>query len=305
MIKTKINGKNTASVIIPVYNTQDLLRRNLPKVLEAKKNKSNNIVEIIVVDDASPDKSAAVVKKEFPEIRLIRHTVNRGFSASVNTGARAAKGKLLVLLNSDVIPTKNFLSKVFEDFSDPSVFAVSFHEKGYTWARGYFKDGYIGHEQGRGDKKLHETFWVSGGSAAYRRDYWMKLGGMDEKLLGPFYWEDIDLSYGAAKRGLLNLWEPKALVVHKHETTMSQLDPNYVARIRERNQLLFHWKNITSNNLFKKHLLGVAARIAKHPGYIRVLFMALQRFSIALRARKKEIKESKVADEAIFAKFKK
>src|SRR5512135_2812008 len=115
MTREKLVGKITASVIIPVYNTQDLLRRNLPKVLEAFKNRSNNIVEIIVVDDASPDESANVVKKEFPEIKLIRHTVNRGFSASVNTGARAAKGNLLVLLNSDVIPSVNFLSKVYKD----------------------------------------------------------------------------------------------------------------------------------------------------------------------------------------------
>jgi GT2 family glycosyltransferase len=303
MTKEKLVGKITASIVIPVYNTEDLLRRNLPKVLEAKKVKSNNIIEIIVVDDASPDESAAVVKKEFPEVSLIKHTVNRGFSATVNTGARAAMGKLLVLLNSDVIPTKNFLSEVFDDFRDPSVFAVSLHEKGYTWAKGYFAGGYIGHKQGKGDKKLCETFWVSGGSAVYRRDYWMKLGGMDEKLLSPFYWEDIDLSYRAAKRGLVNLWEPKAVVEHKHETTMSQLNPRYVAKIRERNQLLFHWKNITSGNLFKKHIFGVLARIAQHPGYLRVVFMAFTRLPLALRSRRKEIKESKVADEAIFAKF--
>lgn len=303
MAREKIKGEITASVIIPVYSTRDLIIKNLPKVLEAKHVNANKIIEIIVVDDASRDDSAEVVKKIFPEIKLIRHTQNRGFSSAVNTGARAAKGKLLVLLNSDVIPDSDFMLPVLKDFEDPDVFAISLHEEGYVWAKGFFKDGFVGHSQGVGDKKLHETFWVSGGSAVYRRDYWMKMGGMDESLLGPFYWEDIDISYRAAKRGYLNLWEPKSLVKHEHETTMNRLDPKYVSRIRERNHLLFHWKNITSGNLFRKHLVGLMGRLAIHPGYIRIVLMALTRMNTALKARKKEYHESKISDEAIFAKF--
>lgn len=301
--KSRLNSKLSASIIIPVYNTEKLIGKNLPKVLAAKDYKKNKIVEVIVVDDDSPDESAKVVKENFPEVRLIKHKENRGFSAAVNTGARAAKGKLLVLLNSDVIPDKDFLASVFKHFKNPKVFAVSLHEKGYTWARGYFEDGFVGHEQGKTDKKPHETFWVSGGSGVFRRDYWMKLKGMDEKLLGPFYWEDIDLSYRAAKRGLVNLWEPKAKVTHKHETTMSQLDPNYVNRIRERNQLLFIWKNITSPILFRKHLTGLFRRLIRHPGYIRIVFLALTKLKLVLKSRKKEKSQGKVSDEAIFAKF--
>ncbi len=303
MTRDKISGEITASIIIPVYNTRDLVLKNLPKVLEAKHLSSNKIIEIIVVDDASPDDSAEVVKKEFPEIKLIHHTQNRGFSSAVNTGARASKGKLIVLINSDVVPEVNFLSQIFKDFENPDIFGISLHEDGYTWAKGFFKDGFVGHGQGTDDKKIHETFWVSGGSAVYRRDYWMKLGGMDENLLSPFYWEDIDLSYRAAKRGYLNLWEPKAKVDHNHESTVGKLNPKYVSRIRERNQLLFHWKNITSGNLFRKHLIGLAGRIARHPGYLRIVIMALGRLNIALKARRKESRESKISDEAIFAKF--
>lgn len=292
-----------ASIIIPNYNGENLLKKNLPKVLEAEKNKKNKIKEVIVVDDASTDNSTKVVKKTFPDISLIKHKENRGFSAAVNTGARAAKGKLLVLLNSDVIPDKDFLAPVFKHFENPKVFAVSLHEKGYTWARGYFEDGFIGHEQGKTDKKPHETFWVNGGSGVFRRDYWMKLKGMDEKLLGPFYWEDIDLSYRAAKRGLVSFWEPKAKVTHKHETTMSQLDPSYVDKIRERNQLLFIWKNITSPILFRKHLTGLFRRLIRHPGYIRIVLLALTKLRLVLKTRKKEKNQAKVSDEAIFAKF--
>lgn len=291
------------SIVIPSYNTEWLLKKNLPLVLNAFKNPKNRIVEIIVVDDASPDASVAVLKKEFPEVKLIRHKVNRGFSAAVNTGVRMAKGDLICLLNTDVIPEENLLESVFVHFENPKVFAVSLNEGGYSWAKGFIKDGYIGHEPGPKDDKAHSTFWVSGGSGVFRRSIWIKLGGMDERILSPFYWEDLDLSYRAAKRGYRLIWEPGARVEHKHEATMSQLPKSYLQRIRERNQLLFIWKNLTSPNLFRKHLTGVVKRAFRHPGYIRIILAALTRVRPLVKARAKEKREAKVSDEAIFARF--
>lgn len=299
----KILGTYTVSVIIPVYNTKELVIKNLPYVIKASKDKSNRIKEIIVVDDASTDDSAQAIKKSFPEVRIIKHTKNRGFAASVNTGARSSFGKLIVLLNSDVIPEKDFLVHVLDNFDDPRVFGISFNEKGYSWTTGYFEDGFIVYKESSVKNKIAETFWLSGGSSIYRRDYWMKLGGMDEKLLSPYYWEDIDLSYRAAKRGLLNLWDPRGKVSHEHESTMKKLNQVKVMRIRERNHLLIHWKNLTSKTLFRKHIAGLFKRLLRHPGYSRILFMALFRLRTALRARKKELAESKISDEALLSKF--
>ena len=302
-MKAKNRKSLEVSIIIPSYNTEKLLEKNLPKVLAAKKDKRNQICEVILVDDASPDNSAKVVKRKFPGIKLIKHRINRGFSATVNTGARSAKGELLALLNTDVIPEKDFLVSVIPHFKNKQVFGVSLNEKDYSWAKGRFKDGYIEHEPGRKGSKTMETFWISGGSGVFRRNRWMELGGMDEKLLSPFYWEDLDLCYRATKRGWLLLWEPKAKVVHKHETTIGQLPRKYVERVRERNQLLFIWKNLTSPILFRKHLAGLAKRVSRHPGYLRIIMMALMRLKRVLKARKKEKKEGKISDEAIFARF--
>lgn len=292
------------SVVIPNYNTEYLLKKNLPRVLIAKNFPANKIKEIILVDDASPDESADVVKREFKEIRLIRHKVNRGFSSSVNTGVRSARGQLICLLNTDVIPEEDFLVSVLPHFAKKDVFAVSLNEKGtFAWARGFFKDGYVGHEPGEKTDKPHDTFWVSGGSGVFRRSLWMQLGGMDEKIFSPLYWEDIDLSYRAAKRGLTLIWEPKAKVTHKHEATVSQLPKAYVDRIRERNHLLFIWKDITSPNLTRRHIAFLTTRILRHPGYLRIVFKALARLNAVQKARRKEKKEEKVSDEAIFEKF--
>jgi GT2 family glycosyltransferase len=292
-----------ASIIIPNFNGELLLTKNLPYVISAMNNEENNIMEIIVVDDGSWDGSIKLLKDRFPQVKVIKHKINRGFSAAVNTGVRGSAGDLLVLLNSDVVPSEDFLVHTLPYFKNPKIFAVSFHEKGYGWARGGFKDGYIQILSGEESESFHESFYVSGGSGVFMRSIWMELGGMDEELLSPFYWEDIDLCFRAEKRGYITAWEPNSHVVHNHESTMSKLSKNYVARIKERNQLLCLWKNLTSPSLVRKHMVGLFARLVRHPGYIRVVLMAIGRLGIALKKKKKEIKESKVSDEAIFGRF--
>ncbi len=292
------------SIVIPNYNGEELLEKNLPFVIRASRNENNKIIEIIIVDDGSKDDSVEFLKTNFPEVKVIKHKKNRGFSSTVNTGVRMSKGNLVVLLNTDVIPDENFLVATFEHFSNEKVFAVSFHEKGYGWARGFFSDGFINHGLGGEDEKASDTFWVNGGSGIFRRDFWMKLQGMDEKLFSPFYWEDVDLSYRAAKRGWQLIWEPEAKVLHEHEATMSKISQGYKRRIQERNQLILIWKNLTSPQLFKKHMFGLSKRIIKHPGYLRIVFAALLKIRCILKARKKELKEGRVSDETIFAKFK-
>lgn len=291
------------SIVIPNYNGTILLRKNLPSVISALKNKTNLINEIIIVDDHSKDNSVMVIKKEFPEVKLIRHRENRGFSSAVNTGARTARSEFIVLLNTDVKPAIDFLKHIGKTFQDKNVFAVSLHEKGYGWAKGSFQDGFIVHEPGMESQKIQLSFWASGGSAVFRREMWMKLKGMDEELYSPFYWEDVDLSYRAQKRGWLIYWEPKALVEHKHESTISRINESYRSRIQERNHLLFQWKNITSPPLFRKHIRGLIRRVLRHPGYIRIVIMSLKKLTAVIEKRKIEKKEATVADEAILSRF--
>lgn len=295
----------SVSIVMPNFNGKSILEKNLPKLFDAVNNSENHIVEVIVVDDKSWDNSVSFINQNYKDkIKLMKHTINRGFSAAVNTGVRASKGDLILLINTDIIPEKNFLEPIIPHFKNPKIFAVSAHEKGYGSAKGFFTDGYIQLSMNLETENVTTSFYVSGGSGVFRKSIWQKLEGMDEKLLSPFYWEDIDLCYRAAKRGYLNLWEPNGKVVHKHESTISKFPQTYVSRIKERNQLLMLWKNIHSKNLMKRHILGLILRALKHPGYIRIILMAFGRFGIMLKARKKEIRESKVSDEAIFTQFK-
>src|SRR5687767_13648160 len=93
------------SIVIPNYNGRLLLEKNLPKVIKESKD-----AEIIVVDDASTDDSIDFLKKNFTKIKVIKKDKNTGFSSTVNLGVQKATGELVVLLNSDAYPKKNYLN---------------------------------------------------------------------------------------------------------------------------------------------------------------------------------------------------
>ncbi len=253
------------SIIIPNYNGQDLLKKNLPKVLIAVGD-----AEIIVVDDASVDASSEVLNSFKEKIKIIRNEKNLGFSSTVNRGVKAAKGDIVILLNTDVIPERGFLAPLLSRFSDPNVFAVGCMDKSMEEGKivlrgrgvGIWKRGFLMHSRGEVDRE--NTLWVSGGSGAFRKSIWDKLGGFDE-LYSPFYWEDIDLSYRALKSGYKILFEPRSVVVHEHEKgAIKSTYSNFkVKTIAYRNQFIFVWKNATDLDLQLLHLFWLPYYLIK------------------------------------------
>lgn len=282
------------SVVIPNYNGAKLLEKNLPHVLKIGAD------EVIVVDDGSTDGSIEVIKG-IRGIKVIRHEKNLGFVRSTNDGFLATNGDVVILLNSDVTPKGGLLKAVLPHFKDPSVFAVSFNEGKWSFARGIFARGLIEHRPGGKEKQTQISFWASGGSAAFDRRKWEKLGGMDT-IYSPFYWEDIDISYRAQMRGWKILWEPKARVVHQQGGTILELFGERKRRfISERNQLLFFWKNITSTKFWLLHILWMPARLLR-PGYVVPFLWAILKLPQVL-IRRRLGGERKVSDEEILAKF--
>jgi len=287
------------SIVIPNWNGEELLKKNLPAVLRTGAD------EVIVVDDGSTDGSREYIKQLTSyelRIKTIFNKKNLGFAASVNKGVKAAKGEIVVLLNNDVVPEEKFLKPLEEDFGDPKVFAVSLGEPQWSWAKGKWIRGFIEHEPGEKTKAPHISFWASGGSGAFRKEIWEKLGGMDE-LYHPFYWEDVDLSYRAWKRGYKVIWNPRAVVYHKHEGTISRFSKKYVNLIAERNRLLFIWKNITSPKMILEHKFWLIKKLLINPGYWQSFLMALVKFPFVLKQKLKEYREEKVKDEIIFSQF--
>lgn len=87
------------SIVIVNWNTRDILRDCLISI--ARETQQPH--EVIVVDNASSDGSADLVRDEFPDVRLIANDANRGFAAANNQGLEIARGDNLLLLNPDTI----------------------------------------------------------------------------------------------------------------------------------------------------------------------------------------------------------
>lgn len=288
------------SAVIPNWRGRDLLAKNLPGVLRC------GFDEVIVVDDASPDASNEFLAKNFPNVRIIKHEKNEGFVKSVNDGVAAASGDIVFLLNLDVVLQGDIIRPALKHFkSDNTVFGVSLHEMGYGWSRPTMADGFIAHLPGLETQSPHTTFWVSGGSGAFRKSLWEKLGGMDT-MFSPFYWEDVELSYRALRRGLRLVWEPEARVLHEHEATINTQHFNIkkLSWIKDRNQLLFTWKHLTLLELATIHLPGLGKRLTK-PGYWVVLLMALLRLPQLLKGRIIEMGKAKLSNAEILGQFSK
>ncbi|OGH08831.1 MAG: hypothetical protein A2152_03365 [Candidatus Levybacteria bacterium RBG_16_35_6] len=263
------------SVVIPNYNGESLLRKNLPKVIEAIE-KYDDEKEIIITDDASLDNSKDTVdeiKKDRKDLKIIflQSDKNRGFSSNINRGVDKATGEILILLNSDVSPDPSFLKPLLKHFRNKQVFAVGCLERsvesdGNIVLRGrglgVWKRGFLVHRRGEVNKE--DTLWVSGGSGVFKKEIWDKIGGFNP-LYDPFYWEDIDLSYRALKSGYKVLFEPESLVKHEHEegAIKSKYSQKEVKKIAYRNQFIFTWLNLTDKKLLFSHFIFIPYHLIK------------------------------------------
>lgn len=253
----------SVSIVLPNWNGAKLLEKNLPSVIAAAPD-----AEIIVADDASTDASVSFLKKQYPGIVCVENTRQQGFAGNVNSGVAKAHGDIVVLLNTDVRPEKNFLDPLLSHFSNPKVSAVGCleksHELGGVILRGRgiarWEKGFFIHT--RGEVHSHDTAWVTGGSSAYRRSVWNELGGMD-MLYTPFYWEDIDLSYQMLKSGYTIVFEKKSVVGHFHEEgkIKTSYTSTQVKRIAYRNQFIFLWKNISDTHIWFAHCIWMPIRL--------------------------------------------
>lgn len=261
------------SVIIPNYNGENLLKKNLPKVLEEVNNYKDIKTEVIVVDDGSKDSSVSYLEnfaKEYSNFKFFVNNKNKGFSSTVNRGVRESNGDIVLLLNTDVYPQKGFLIPLLKHFDDQEVFAVGCLDKSIEGEKtvergrglGEWKKGLLIHRRGEVNKS--NTLWVSGGSGAFRKSIWDQLEGFNE-LFNPFYWEDIDLSYRALKSGYKVIFESKSIVFHEHEkgAIKSKYSQSKIKEISYRNQFIFSWENATDRMLQFQHVIYLPYHLIK------------------------------------------
>lgn len=297
------------SIVILNYNGKELLKKYLPSVLDACKHYSFEKTELIIVDDASSDGTVSYLKSNFPFIKVVKHQIKKGFSASANLGIFSARNRIVALLNNDVEVSDDFFGFLPRHFEDKDLFAVrpglknnpedGINDLENPRIGGRFRFG-IFDVPSEAKEKTDLAFFAGGGAVAFDREKFMKLGGFD-RLFSPFYFEDVDLSYRAWKRGWKVVYEPRSLAYHQGGGTIPRFYTRWsINIIGERNKYFLIWKNITDRKLLLQHFIFIPIRLVTF--VIRGKFSSLVGFLYALRHLKELFKKRKL--EKQFAKVK-
>ncbi len=221
---TALKWRETArcSVIIVNYNG----RHYLPNCLNSLLTDFDQNDEIILVDNASTDGSAAYVAQNFPTVRLVQSESNSGFSRGCNLGAQAATGRYLAFLNPDTVVVPGWLDALIDALDTNPGFGLATskilllkdravintcgnnsHYTGLTLCRGTGQD-----KNSLPDQR--EVNAVSGAAFVIIRHVFTAVGGFDPTFF--MYMEDTDLSWRARLAGYRCLYVPESVVYHDY-----------------------------------------------------------------------------------------
>ncbi len=202
------------SIIIVNWNGQRWLERCLASV-EAQTYQER---ELIVVDNASTDQSLALIKTQFPQAQLIEQPTNQGFAAGNGAGIRRAKGRFILLLNSDTWIEPNFLAELVKRFEERQVDLLGVTEIGYQ-ARPDRAKGYISTIDILGypvpyttDLDQRRSFYISGACLFFEKPLYQQTQGFDESFF--LYAEEVDWCWRLHLLGKKLYQEPDLFIHH-------------------------------------------------------------------------------------------
>lgn len=189
--------RQSISVVMPAYRAAALLPRVLAPLI-AMRN-AGEVDEVIVVDDVSPDDTAAVARELGADVLVMPK--NGGPGAARNLAAEHAKGDILWLVDSDVIAWEGGGKLIREAFAEPGVAAVfgSYDSTpgGTPWFSRYKNLTHRFYHQ-RANREA-TTFWA--GCGAVSAEMYRKIGGFDVETYKVPSIEDIELGYRIKRAG--------------------------------------------------------------------------------------------------------
>lgn len=190
---------------------------------------------VTVVDNASSDGTASIVRKRWPSVQVIESPTNVGFSRANNIGIRATRGDYVLLLNPDTVAPPAAIQTLVRGLAAHPDAAIAgarlLSERGFpelSWgdpigpwnefkrkifsALYYRKVRRIVRRVDKMSRQAREVSWVSGACMVIRRSDLEAVGLLDERFF--MYTEDVDLCLAMTKRGRTVLYVAGAEVLH-------------------------------------------------------------------------------------------
>jgi len=282
------------TVIIVSYNVKFYLEQCLYSILAACKNITT---EIIVIDNASADRSLAYLQPKFPQVNFIKNEVNTGFAKANNKALLTAKGKYVLYVNPDTILPEDILVNCISFLNDhneagavgvkmldgngnflpeskrsfPSVKASFFKLSGIA---GLFPHSPVFNKYALGnldENTVYEVEVLAGAFLISRKEILLALNGFDEDFF--MYGEDIDLSYRIKKAGYRNYYLGNNVIVHfKGESTKN--DSTYIKNFYEAMQIFVRKHYSRASSLLIEPAVHIAAFMAASLQKMNKIFAA-------------------------------
>jgi GT2 family glycosyltransferase/glycosyltransferase involved in cell wall biosynthesis len=209
------------SIIIPAHNKVEVTYLALCSLLLAHNQAS---FEVIVVDDASTD-ATSTLDHLVEGITVIHNTTAQRFVRACNTGAEAARGTYITLLNNDVEVTTGWLDALIDAFA-------RFDNVGMAGSKLLYPNGDLqdaggiiwgsgnpwnyGNRQNPNEPRFNyarQADYLCGAALMVRTDLWRALGGLSAAM-EPMYFEDTDLAFKVREAGYTTWFVPSSIVYH-------------------------------------------------------------------------------------------
>ena len=244
------------SVVIPNYNGIKFYR----ECFLALRRQTLAPDKIIVVDNGSTDGSAEAIESEFPEVTMIRFPENTGFTGAVNEGIRASEGMdYAILLNNDTSAEPDFVKELVRAIGkNENIFSAQakmlkmddetlmddagdfYCAFGWAFARGKGRpaSAYL---------RPREIFSSCAGAAIYSMRILKEIGLFDENHFA--YLEDTDIGWRARIRGYVNVFAPRAKVLHVGSATSGSVYNLFKVLNTSRNSIYLVYKNMPAGQI--------------------------------------------------------
>jgi len=262
------------SIVIPVFNKAEFTFQCLRSLIAEI---DFNETEIIVVNNASTDETAALLSHFANWVEVLDNPDNRGFGDASNQGAAWAHGQFLVFLNNDTIVLPGWLDTLVETVGRDEKIGVvgslllypdgKVQEAGsIVWNTGEaFHYGWGGSLEDHRFTFARDVDYCSGASLLIRKALFDQLGGFDRRY-APAYYEDVDLCFSARAAGYRVVFQPASKIIHYEGVTAGRYVNSGVKQFQVINRQKFYdkWQDVLKLKHFqneKRNIPKAAHRI--------------------------------------------